>query len=217
MIRFNVDWKRFSATRWVATVYGILVGAAGIEHGIFEVLQGNVPTEGIMIDAIGSAYKFWPGAGERALTLIPNYLITGIVAIAVGFLAIIWSVRFVERKYGASVLAISLVTLFLVGGGFAPIFMSLFACLAATRINQPLNWWRFHLPGKELLAKTWPWILILYSIVFILDVGIQIFGIPLDVDTVNALVWNLAYLMLALMPVVVIVGFARDITESPTF
>ncbi len=214
MNAFNADWKSFSAIRWVTTVYGILVGAAGIEHGIFEVLQGNIPTEGIMIDAIGPAFKFWPGAGERALTLIPNYLITGIVAIMIGLLAIIWAIGLVERHYGASVLTILLLTLFLTGGGFAPIFMSLFACLAATRINQPLNWWRSHLPGKHLLAKTWPWILILYSFVFILDVGIQIFGAPLDVDTTTTLVWTLAFMMLALMPVGVIVGFATDVNRS---
>ena len=214
MNRFNADWRNYSATRWVTTIYGILVGAAGIEHGIFEVLQGNIPTEGIMIDAIGPDYRFWPGAGERALTLIPNYLFTGIVAIVVGLLAVIWSIGYVERKYGASILTILLLTLFLVGGGFAPIFMSLFACLAATRVNQPLNWWRSHFPGKNLLAKLWPWILIFYTIVFVLDIGIQIFGIPLDVDTTTALVWNLAYMMLALMPVVVIVGFTKDVAES---
>jgi hypothetical protein len=42
-----------SATRAVASTLGVLVGLAGIEHGFFELLQGNVTPSGIMIDAIG--------------------------------------------------------------------------------------------------------------------------------------------------------------------
>ena len=67
-------------------MYGILIGIAGVEHGIFEILQGDVPTSGLMIDAIGDAYRFWPGAMETALTIIPNYLWTGILAVFFGIL-----------------------------------------------------------------------------------------------------------------------------------
>jgi hypothetical protein len=55
----SMNYRDFSATRWVVTVYGSLVGFAGIEHGIFEALQGNIPTEGIMINAIGPDQTFW--------------------------------------------------------------------------------------------------------------------------------------------------------------
>jgi len=143
-----MNYRDFSATRWVVTVYGLLVGFAGIEHGIFEALQGNIPTEGIMINAIGPGQTFWPGASERALTFIPNYLITGILAIFFGIVVILWSLFYIERKYGATLFLVFTLTLFLVGGGFAPIFVSLTASATATRINQPLNWWKNHLPNQ---------------------------------------------------------------------
>jgi hypothetical protein len=209
-----VNRQEYTATRWVVSVYGILIGLAGIEHGIFEILQGDVPTSDLMIDAIGDAYRFWPGSMERALTIIPNFLWTGIFAVLFGILVVIWSYLFVQRKYGATVFFVLAVTLFLVGGGFAPIFLTLLGAGAATRIEKPLNWWRTHLPAQEGLAKMWPSILILFVIVFWSAVGIQIFGIPLlAVDIIYAIMGILSIIMVILMPLVVIVGIAYDIKK----
>jgi hypothetical protein len=61
------------ATKIVASIFGVLVGLAGIEHGVFEILQGNVSTNGIVIDAIGPAQRFWEYSTETALTIIPNF------------------------------------------------------------------------------------------------------------------------------------------------
>ena len=72
--------KNISATRAVASTFGVLVGLAGMEHGFFEMLQGNVTPSGIMIDAIGTEQRFWEYATETALTIIPNFLITGILS-----------------------------------------------------------------------------------------------------------------------------------------
>lgn len=41
------------ATRISATVLGLTAGGAGIEHGVFEILQGNTRPEGLMISSIG--------------------------------------------------------------------------------------------------------------------------------------------------------------------
>ena len=76
--------KNNHATKTVASIFGVLVGLAGIQHGIFEILQGNVAPNDIMIDAIGPAQKFWEYATENALTIIPNFLVTGILAIIFG-------------------------------------------------------------------------------------------------------------------------------------
>ena len=145
--------KKFTATRWIVTIYGLLVGLAGIEHGIFEILQGDVPTTDLMIDAIGDANKFWSGSSERALTIIPNFLLTGILAAIFGIIVVVWASFFVERKYGASILFLLTITLFLVGGGFAPIFVSILAVAAATKISKPLNWWRERFPARNAFAK----------------------------------------------------------------
>src|SRR4030042_4516576 len=116
-----------SATRVISSTLGAIVGLAGVEHGFFEVLQGNATTSGLVIDAIGPAQKLWPGATEPALTIIPNFLLSGIAAIIVGLLVTIWAVAFVHRKYGALILLLFSFVLFLVGGGSPPLFLGVVA------------------------------------------------------------------------------------------
>jgi hypothetical protein len=202
-----------TAIRWITSAYGILVGLAGVEHGIFEILQGDVPTGGFLVDAIGDAYRFWPGGGERIFTVVPSFLWSGILSVVFGIIVTIWSYNYVQRKYGATVFFLLAITLWVVGGGFAPIFLTLLASGAATRIEQPLNWWRSHLPGKASLAKLWPAILIFFVIVFWGAVGIQIFGLPLSVDVTSMIMVILSILMVILLPIVVIIGLAYDIWE----
>jgi hypothetical protein len=206
--------ENVSATRWVATVYGILVGLAGIEHGIFEILQGDVPTNDIMINAIGDAYKFWSGSSERAFTIIPNFLWTGILAVIFGIIVVVWSTFFVERKYGASILFLLTITLFLVGGGFAPIFVSLLAVAAATKISKPLNWWRERFPARNTFSRFWPSILIIFVIVFWSAIGIQIFGLPLTADVTTNIMMLFSVVMIVLLPIAVMVGLSFDARKS---
>jgi len=205
-----------SAARVVASTFGILVGLAGIDHGIFEILQGNAPTNGIMIDAIGPAQRFWEYGAETALTIVPNFLITGILAVLFGILVILWAGFFVHRKHGAWVLLFLSIILFLVGGGFAPIFMSILASLAASRIDKPVRWWRKLLPGSLLsfLGRIWRATLVLFVIIFIVSVGIAIFGWPLtsffDAKTAFDHLNNLSYIMLGLMLLSILTGLAYD-------
>jgi hypothetical protein len=209
-----------SATRVVVSTLGVLVGLAGIEHGFFEVLQGNAAPSGMMIEAIGPAQKFWEYGTERALTIIPNLLVTGILAMVVGLLVVIWAAAFVHGKYGALVLMLLSLILFLVGGGFGPIFLAILASLTATRINKPLTWWRTHLSPslRRFLAKLWPWSLIFFVFVFLIAVEIAIFGWPLvpsyDAGTANKMLFNIAYAMLGVMFLSVVAAFAYDIQKQ---
>ena len=41
------------ATKTVATWFGILAGAAGLEHGYFEILQGNMRPTSLMFASMG--------------------------------------------------------------------------------------------------------------------------------------------------------------------
>jgi hypothetical protein len=208
------------ATRVVASALGIFVGLAGIDHGIFEILQGNLATNSVMIAAIGSAQRFWQYGDEPALTIIPNFLATGILAVIFGILLSIWSIKFIGKKYGAGILFLLGVTLFLFGGGFAPIFMTLIASLTATRINMPLKFWRAALPSfiRSFLGKIWLGTLIAFTLIFIVSVSIAIFGWPLtsfyDADTTLNILNLLSYIMLGFMLLSPITGFARDIQEQ---
>lgn len=211
--------KTRSATKVVVSVFGVLVGLAGIEHGFFEMLQGDVRPSGIMIDAIGPAQRFWEYGTETALTVVPNFFATGILAIIFGLLVTIWAGVFIERKYGAWVLMVLSIILWLVGGGFAPIFMSILASVTATRINRPLRWWRTHLPLnlRSFLAKLWPWSIITFVLIFIVGVEIAIFGYPLlwffEATITFSIQYTLAFIMLGLMPVSIFTAFAHDIQK----
>ena len=169
------------ATRIYASTLGILVGLAGVEHGILEILQGNVKPNGIMVDAIGPEQKLWELATETVLTIVPNMLISGILSIILGVLVTIWAYAYVDRKYGAVVLLFLSIALFLVGGGFTPIFITILAFIAATRINRPLKFWRSRVPAtlRNLIAMLWPWTLIVSVVSFVIAVEIAIFGEPI--------------------------------------
>jgi hypothetical protein len=213
--------NRTSATRVVATTIGVLIGLAGIEHGILELLQGHVRPAGTMIDAIGPDQRLWEYAGETAFTIVPSFLLTGILAIIVGLLVTIWSLAYIDSKYGPLVLLLLCIALFLVGGGFAPpIFMGVLAVATATRIGKPLRFWRAILPDsvRGFLAKLWPWPLVLSVLMFAIAVEIAIFGYPLlwllPPDTTYATQFSTALLSLVLMLFSILVAFAHDIREQ---
>ena len=192
------------ATRILTSTLGVLVGLAGVEHGIFEVLQGNVRPNSIMVDAIGPEQKLWELATETVFTIIPNMLISGILSIILGGLVTVWAYKYVGNKNGSVVLLVLSVALFLVGGGFAPIFLTILAFIAATRINRPLKFWVARAPAalRNLIAKLWPWTLIISVICFVFAVEIAIFGEPLlglvGAETAYAIQFFLGLAMLIL-------------------
>jgi hypothetical protein len=211
-----------SATRVVASTLGAIVGLAGVEHGFFEVLQGSVVPSGLVMDAIGPAQKLWLGATEPALTVVPNFFASGVLAMIVGVLVVVWAVAFVQRKYGAAVLLLLSILLFLVGGGSPPIFLGIIASAVATRINKPLTWWRAHLgaSARVFLAKLWPWSIIAFAFIFWFAVLIAITGVPLvlffDPKTTDFLptLTALGYISDVIMLLAVFAGFAFDIQRG---
>jgi hypothetical protein len=152
------------ATRIAASALGIYAGLLGIEHGIFEFLQGNIATNGPMINAMGPDCQpetAWH-ACFPALTLLPNYLVTGILATIIGVSVLIWAAGFVHRKHGGVILILLSALMIPVGGGFVPTIIGIIAGVAGTRIHAPLSWWRRRSPKTiHLLSQLWPWILIL--------------------------------------------------------
>jgi hypothetical protein len=175
------DWRKLKATTIVASSTGVFSGLAGMVHGLLEALQGNVRHSTAVINAIDPARKLWPEATLHAFTVVPSLLVAGLLAITAALLIAIWAALFIQRKYGAWVLVLLAILLFLVGGGFGPPFMALVAGLIATQISRPLSWWRTHLPKaiQGILAKLWPWPLIIYLLFFVASVEVAILGYPL--------------------------------------
>ena len=166
-------------TRIIATTVGVFFGLfSSINHGIFEILQGNIPTNGFLINAIGEAQRFWPEGTEPAFTLIPNFMLTGIAAILVGIAIIVWSIWYLPTKHGRTVFLGLFILSFLVGGGIGQAFFFIPAWAFATRIGKPLNWWRKVLPNKiwPLLSKLWMTLLVLATIAMLIGLEMAIFG-----------------------------------------
>ncbi len=208
----------------VATV-GILCGLSGIEHGFFETLQGNTVPQDLLISAIGPANRVWPGGTETALTLVPNFFVTGLLAMLAGLLVIVWSAAFVHKKYGSAVFFLLSLFQFLVGGGFAQIFLVLLTTLAATQINAPWKGWRVLLPApvRRSLAALWPLLLAAFVVVLLSSTYAAIFGyFPIvgglsagSPDGLTGLLYTLGYAMLGLLPVTILAGLAYDVADAP--
>jgi hypothetical protein len=208
------------ATRINVATTGIMLGIAGLDHGVFEVLQGNQPTGGLFIQAIAPARQWWAYGGEEALTLVPNFLATGILAITISLAVMVWSVGFVHRKRGPLVLGLLLFSLFLFGGGIAQILFFAPLLFAATRIHKPLAGWRKALSGSygRLLSRLWPGALAVTAVSFLIGLVIAIWGfVPGVHDPEQVLVICWAFVFgggLGGLLVSVVTGFARDVGSA---
>ena len=112
--------SRRGATRVVVATLGAVVGFAGIEHGIGEIRQGSVAPGGFAILSWPDTPAFRLVAGEPALTIVPNLLATGILAVALSLAFAIWATLFAGRRHGGMVLILLSLAMLLFGGGFGP-------------------------------------------------------------------------------------------------
>jgi len=146
------------ATRIVAVCLGVLAGLAGLEHGYFETLQGNVRPASLMFPSWGPQQcdpaKIWH-ACEPAMSVVPNFLAAGILTIVLSLVVIAWSVAYVKRKNGGLVLLLLSVALLLAGGGFFPPVIGIVGGAAGMQIHKPLT----TKPGglTRFTARLWPW------------------------------------------------------------
>jgi hypothetical protein len=149
-----------NATKAIVSAFGAIIGLGGIEHGIGEILHGNTTPGGLMFPSWGDAELFRVLSGEPAMSIIPNFLITGILSILFSLVFLVWVFRYVDqKKHGGLIMTLLSIVLLLVGGGIIPPILGMFLGAVATRINSPLSWWRKALPAglRGFLAKLWPW------------------------------------------------------------
>jgi hypothetical protein len=128
--------KILSKTKVAASVVGIFAGLAGASHGFGEILQGNVAPGELMI-------KAWPGltalGGEPALTIVPSFLVTGVLTIIFGVMVTAWAGAFVQRRFGGLILVLLSVIMLLVGGGVVPPLFGVAAGIVGTYIKRGVN------------------------------------------------------------------------------
>lgn len=204
-------------TRITASILGVLLGTAGIvNHGIFEILQGNTPTPGFYIEAIGKAHRFWTHGTEGAFTLVPNFLLTGVLVVLVGAAVILWSVKYMGRKHGATVFLALMVLLTLVGGGIGHIVLYLIVWAYATKIHSPLNWWKKVLSERitKRMASIWPALLTATAVSWLIVMELGVFGYfpgQTDADVIMNIVMVFLLLTVILANLTFIAAFAGDI------
>jgi hypothetical protein len=99
------------------------------------------------------------------MTVIPSFLITGILAVIFGLIVTVWSAFFVHRKRGGLILILLCVPMLLFGGGIFPPIIGVIAGALGTRIHKPLKPRESRLTGGlvRFLAVLWPWALGLYA------------------------------------------------------
>jgi hypothetical protein len=185
-------------TRVTASAIGVLLGLAGIfNHGLFEILQGNISTNGFYIEAIGENHRYWLYGTEGAFTLIHNFLITGISAVLVGLAIVFWSLKYMHVKHGATVFLSLLILLTLVGGGIGHIILFIPNWAFATRINKSLDWWEkiISVRLRKKLSAIWIYFLPATLISWLIVMELGIFGYFPGQDNPDTIL-NIVYIFL---------------------
>lgn len=73
------------------------------------------------------------------MTIIPNFLITGIVALILGVITMAWSIVFIRRQQGGLILALLSLALLLFGGGIIPPIIGFIGGLMAIKLSHSRN------------------------------------------------------------------------------
>ena len=206
---------RVKAVQVIASTIGAIFGIAGMNHGFFEILQVNKPTNGFIIQAIGEGQRFWELGTEEAFTIIPNFLLSGILSMILGAAIVVWSIWHIQTRHGTRVFFLLFVLLFLCGGGIGQIVFFIPAWAFATRINKPLKWWQkaLHPRIRPILSRIWAVILVLSSISMVIGMLIAVFGyIPGITDPEQ--VRDFAMLLVAISAILNIAAFIAGMGDQ---
>jgi hypothetical protein len=121
-------------TKTAAVIIGVLSGLMGASHGPGEILQGNMAPKGIMIMAWPQLTSS-PLAGEPAVTVVPSFLVAGILTIIIGGLVIAWAGTCLDRKHSGLLLILLSLAMLAVGGGVVPPLVGIVAGFIAATMN----------------------------------------------------------------------------------
>lgn len=198
-----------TATRITAAALGTAAGIAGLEHGIFEILQGDIPTPGLVIASIGPPCipeEAW-NACEPAMTILPGFLSSGTLTVLISLAVLVWSLAFIQRRHGGLVLILLSIALLLVGGGFFPPVIGICGGAAGTHINRPLT----GKPAKitRQAARLWPWPLV---VLITWLIGQFLLGYFYNDFLKGIMVFGLL-LIVTLLPLSIYSAYAHDATS----
>jgi hypothetical protein len=201
------------------SVFGALAGVSGIVHGIGDILQGNKAPDGMFIVTWPDSPFFDILAGEPAMTIIPNFLITGILAVLFSLIFLVWAVRYVGRKHSGLVLILLSVAMLLTGAGFGPFILGVVVGLTATQINSPLSRWRAHVPDglRHFLGDLWVWSFAAALFAWLmLFPGINLIDTFIGVENADS-VYMITGFAFGLLLLTIFTALAHDSRRQPDF
>lgn len=146
-----------SARFQFVAIMGATMGAAGIEHGVGEFLQGNIAPDNVMIQSWPHSAFFQSLNGEPALTVLPNLRLTGLLAIGFSLVFAIWAIFFAQSKHNRWFLMLLAIPMLLFGGGIFPPILGLLIGVAASAFRSPVS--QKSVGGvARFLGLSWRWI-----------------------------------------------------------
>lgn len=206
-----------NATRIVTSTFGAIMAIAGIEHGVGEILQGNTAPAGIAFLSWPESELFRIMGGEPALTIVPNLLATGILAIIFSAAFLLWSAVLVERRNAGLIMILLALAMLLFGVGFFPPVLAMGIGLVGTRVNSQHNRGRGRLSESpaRLVRQAWAWFLGIGLTCWLsLFPGTVVAAYLFGADTIEAVAPNLTLWLVIpafiFMLGSIFVGFAYD-------
>ena len=188
------------------------MGMAGIEHGIGEIVQGNTVPQSLVFPSWPHAGFFSMVAGEPAMSLVPNLLVSGIFTLIVAGVYIYWAFRQPVAGYNTGVQAILAIVMLMVGGGIFPPLLAFGLAFLAGKINHPLSGGNnvSARPCRNFFCTHWR---LLYTLALaawlMLFPGLNLLGYFLGIEN-EALTIAIILLALVSLPLVIFSAFVHD-------
>ena len=119
------DFKAWNPMKVSTVVLITYTAIIGFIHGLGEILQAGSQATSNLIFALDVAdpEKVWHG-GLPAFTLVPDFLISGIITVLISIAIIVLANLLIENKYFIF-FPLIFILLFLFGGGFVPPFIGI--------------------------------------------------------------------------------------------
>jgi hypothetical protein len=157
----------------------------------------------------------WAYGTEDAFTIVPNFLVTGILAMILGAVIIAWSVWFIDGMNGSRVFLGLGALLFMAGGGVALVGFVALCWVVSRRIGRTSgrSAARAQNGVRMLAARMWPACLAASVVLLSFALEIAIVGFVPGVrnpDQVQLVCWSSLAAMLVLLLLAIIGGSVHD-------
>jgi len=135
----NLNSLMKSAMKTAVVAYTSLLSFAGLEHGIGEILQGNIKPESMFIQSWPDNTHYEALSGEPAFTVIPDLLVSGILTVLMSLIFLTLVIRYYHSFNITWIIIGSSIILFLVGGGFGPPLIGIILGLSMSRYMKKIS------------------------------------------------------------------------------